>query len=242
MKTRILSIAIAAIAALVLLSCETEEKNYDFESPHFIVQYYDVSFVRAVEPVNHYYIDLQPLQDGWYQYKNKDGFTEGGEKEVFDSLAAKNNDLAYNRTIHCTLALPTNWSHAYAYDLSDYTASSADITNIEIVSNKAWDDNHPAGTSMKDLFIFKGANKYLYIKSGYSDAVSDHMKIEKPLSEMTADDYRMTLYTIQENAKFVRLEPAGRPSQDPLPHKLTITVSMDNGEEYVSEVTLNNVL
>ena len=63
-----------------------------------------------------------------------------------------------------------------------------EILSIDVTSNKAWDEAHPAGTLLNDLIelsIFSYAD---YIDNGYQGEISWEAK---KLSEVTTEDFRL---------------------------------------------------
>ena len=79
------------------------------------------------------------------------------------------------------------------FDTSDYLhigiiALYIEILSIDVTSNKAWDEAHPAGTLLNDLIelsIFSYAD---YIDNGYQGEISWEAK---KLSEVTTEDFRL---------------------------------------------------
>ncbi len=86
-------------------------------------------------------------------------FSSGGEKDEYDRLCAKHNDLNYNKYRHF-LGNIANEELSYI---------DKDFTGIFITSDKVYDSAHPAGTSLSDIVRFMSWSPYRYIKSGYSN-------------------------------------------------------------------------
>lgn len=185
---------VLAVVAVLSAACSSEPENYDFVSPHFVNCYYYLTNVTPLYDTARCFIALQPSRTDFYVYRDLKGEKEGSEREIFDSLAQKNGDINFNKTVYCTIYLPVNGSIGSGMTFENYEASASDIVSIDITADKAWDATHPAGSSLVDLFYFDALNMYLYIKSGYSDAVDPWSHVHMLMSEMTEDDYRMTLY------------------------------------------------
>ena len=88
------------------------------------------------------------------QYSWRD---EGGEKTTYEALCRKHNDLTYNkkREYH----LRPEWG----------VCSAVDFREIDIVSDKDFDAEHPAGTSLKDIVRFVSISPKKFIDSGYKE-------------------------------------------------------------------------
>ena len=88
------------------------------------------------------------------QYSWRD---EGGEKTTYEALCRKHNDLTYNkkREYH----LRPEWG----------VCSAVDFIEIDIVSDKDFDAEHPAGTSLKDIVRFVSISPKKFIDSGYKE-------------------------------------------------------------------------
>lgn len=85
-------------------------------------------------------------------------FSTGKEKEEYDRLCRKHDDLNYNK---------------YRSFLGNIASESLeyidkDFTSIEIISDKDYDSNHPAGTGLSDIVRFMSWSPYRFIRSGYS--------------------------------------------------------------------------
>ncbi len=82
---------------------------------------------------------------------------EGGEKTTYEALCRKHNDLTYNkkREYH----LRPEWG----------VCSAVDFREIDIVSDKDFDAEHPAGTTLKDIVRFVSISPKKFIDSGYKE-------------------------------------------------------------------------
>ena len=82
---------------------------------------------------------------------------EGGEKTTYEALCRKHNDFTYNkkREYH----LRPEWG----------VCSAVDFREIDIVSDKDFDAEHPAGTSLKDIVRFVSISPKKFIDSGYKE-------------------------------------------------------------------------
>lgn len=80
------------------------------------------------------------------------------EKEKYDQLCKKHNDLSYNKY--------RSLSKHVEYDSVTY--AEYDFTEITVTSDKDYDEAHPAGESLSDIVRFMSWSPYRYIMSGYS--------------------------------------------------------------------------
>ena len=82
----------------------------------------------------------------------------GAEKERYDKLCQKHNDLSYNkyRLIFDTL------------DIESVGYIDCDFTEITVTADKDFDLVHPAGTALSDIVRFMSWSPYKFISSGYS--------------------------------------------------------------------------
>jgi len=88
--------------------------------------------------------------------------SEGLEKDIYNDLCRKHNDLTYNR--HRSINNPRQ---------GDITASviypASDFRSISIIADKDYDENHSAGDDLGDIVRFLSWSPMKYIRSGYSE-------------------------------------------------------------------------
>ncbi|MBQ2993006.1 MAG: hypothetical protein IJE21_03825 [Alistipes sp.] len=125
-----------------------------------------------------------------------------------------------------------------SYPLGSYPCAYEIIHKIEIKSSADWDAEHPAGTSLNDIFTIIFHSVYPYIKRGWTGSVATYIK--KPADEIEIDD--MTLLTISStmyvnNADILLIS-------EKLPttagtHTIFVTLTLDTGEqiEYSTDYT-----
>ena len=87
-----------------------------------------------------------------YSFKSK-----GEEKKRYDELCKIHNDLSYNKK-RSYIVVPI-WG----------ICSAIDFKEIDVVSNKDFDAEHPAGTSLKDIVRFVSISPKKFIDSGYKE-------------------------------------------------------------------------
>ena len=82
---------------------------------------------------------------------------EGGEKTTYEALCRKHNDLTYNK------------EREYHHRPEWGVCSAVDFREIDIVSDKDFDAEHPAGTTLKDIVRFVSISPKKFIDSGYKE-------------------------------------------------------------------------
>ena len=177
----------AVLGSLLFCGCLPSSAPYeDFYSRSFVLRYCQVSDI-SIE--RRYYSEDDPdynlgyfirvVSDKLYRANRN-----GEEKQVYDALCEKYNDVTYNRKVR------------YSYDEYYPPRCSCFFTDLEIWSTADWDAGHPAGTPLDDIVRFKSDTPWPYIRSGYTQRYSDKKRGEYYpvyclVSELTADD--MTL-------------------------------------------------
>lgn len=117
-------------------------------------------------------------------------------------------------------------------------ALSDNLVSIEITSNADWDETHPAGTSLNDLFEITLNSFTEYMRNGYAfressgqpdPVIRGARRIIKPVSELTPDE----LAIIQSDPSFaVRSTPTLAEE-----HTLTFTLTNTDGKTYTLTTT-----
>lgn len=85
-------------------------------------------------------------------------FSTENEKDEYDRLCIKHNDLNYNQY---RLFLMHIASESLAY-------IDKDFASMDITSDKDYNPAHPAGTDLSDIVRFMSWSPYRFIQSGYS--------------------------------------------------------------------------
>ena len=83
--------------------------------------------------------------------------SKGEEKKRYDELCKRHNDMSYNQKR--SYIKFTGWG----------ICSAIDFKEIDVVSNKDFDSEHPAGTSLKDIVRFVSISPKKFIDSGYKE-------------------------------------------------------------------------
>ncbi len=80
---------------------------------------------------------------------------DSSEVRSFKKLCIKNNDVTY-KGMYIDYHIGT-------------LASDMNFTNINIVSDRDFDETHPKGSSLNDIVTFISLSPYKFIKSGYTN-------------------------------------------------------------------------
>ena len=168
---------------------------------------------------------------------------EGGEKTTYEALCRKHNDLTYNkkREYH----LRPEWG----------VCSAVDFREIDIVSDKDFDSEHPAGTSLKDIVRFVSVSPKKFIDSGYKETFNwrrnrpeifkkdsmvlslfqreteNYFPINRLLKDMGRDEMQM-LPANTHGILFFDKKPTADKE-----HKLKVTIYIGNNRKLVNYIT-----
>ena len=83
--------------------------------------------------------------------------SKGEEKKRYDELCKIHNDLSYNKK-RSYIVVPI-WG----------ICSAIDFREIDVISDKDFDSEHPAGMSLKDIVRFVSVSPKKFIDSGYKE-------------------------------------------------------------------------
>ncbi len=97
---------------------------------------------------------------------------------------------------------------------------ACDIDAIDVRSDRAWDETHPAGSPLGDVIRVQAISYGPYVRSGYQGAMET--AINKPIGELKKGDLSMIL------AGSVRL-CFPEPPSDRDDHTLTVTLTSASG-------------
>lgn len=190
-------ILFVAIACLLFscgdIGCEYTPKDATCLSEHYVTRYYKpyYGYVYLVgEDVLHVKFVMSVDSRG---ERDVNISSKGDDALVFDSLARKHRDLFYN-----DMVMFSWWADSYGVPRDSVRsyyniASFADILSIDVTTETAWDDAHPAGASLNDIIVFSGTSFRDYILGGYIGRKLNPIK--KCLSDMTAFDYQLVIHT-----------------------------------------------
>jgi len=166
------------------------------------------------------------------KYHNDEDFyystAEGYNRLKFWDLAVKHGDLYYD-TVDCP-DRPTLTCNSTRTPETPFVWAK-DIDRIDVVSDADWDAEHPAGTSLNDLFTIECRSFYHYIACGYKFLSGyygghDELIAGKRLSEIQQGDLWCVL-----NGDII-LADCGLPTKDMI-HAFTVTFTTDEQEKIV---------
>ena len=151
---RLILLSIAAV--LLLLGCD-RAKTVLFRSYINIYDYSENIQLKITDAGNiaiyqKYSSEDVNIKTASYSFKSK-----GEEKKKYDELCKIHNDMSYNQK-RSYIVVPI-WGRC----------SAIDFREIDVVSDKNFDSEHPAGTSLKDIVRFVSVSPKKFIDSGYKE-------------------------------------------------------------------------
>lgn len=173
-----------------------------------------------------------------YSFKSK-----GEEKKIYDELCKIHNDLSYNQKR--SYIRFTDWG----------ICSAIDFREIDVVSDKDFDAEHPAGKSLKDVVRFVSISPKQFIDSGYAATFDwkknepgffakdpmipsmfryekeNHFPINGLLSDIGKDEMQM-LPVNTHGILFFDKQPTAEKE-----HSLTVTIYTREGKKFVRNIT-----
>ena len=237
---RLILLSIAAV--LLLLGCD-RAKTVLFRSYINMYDYSENIQLRITDAGNiaiyrEYTSEGDNIKTAVYSFKSK-----GEEKKIYDELCKIHNDLSYNQ------------KRSYIEFTGWGICSAIDFREIDVVSDKDFDAEHPAGRSLKDVVRFVSISPKQYIDSGYA-AIFDwkknepgffakdpmipsmfryekenHFPINGLLSDIGKDEMQM-LPVNTHGILFFDKQPTAEKE-----HSLTVTIYTREGKKFVRNIT-----
>ena len=205
-RTQKLSLIFVVAVAILSVGCWI---GYEHFSRSYIQEY---MLYNGVKVRRHLSSSTKNL-DLYVEVSHRVNFlSEGNDKVMYDKICEANGDVSYNQNVHLPLDVPT------------IMTSYPHISKINVYSDKDFDANHPAGTSLNDVMTICYRSAIPYIESGYTADSLLLEEIVKPLNELGTDDLRMELSNV-----FLRF------TQDPdelSTHVLTFECTNAEGNTY----------
>lgn len=155
----------------------------------------------------------------------------GEKKEIYDELCRKNQDMGYNRRGLKPEAVPDPSSFSTAAFWKNFVA-------IDVVSDRDFDADHPAGTSLGDVMMYEYYGFWKYVQNNYYISPDDEERV--PIRYSTYENGYINsipaggLRLISELNLYMTEVPASAEGE----HNLTITILTDDGVEYVIHNTI----
>ena len=161
---RLILLSIAAV--LLLLGCD-RAKTVLFRSYINMYDYSENIQLKITDAGNiaiyqKYTSKDDNIKTAVYSFKSK-----GEEKKRYDELCKIHNDMSYNQK-RSYIVVPI-WGRCFAIDFRE----------IDVVSDKNFDSEHPAGTSLKDIVRFVSVSPKKFIDSGYKETFNWERKEPK---------------------------------------------------------------
>ena len=153
-RGRLRSCLAIAFALLTLSGCDKYQMT---KCPSYVVCYISLEDIslRTVPSSSNCFI-IHHGKD--YPQKEYGLHSSGTDKEQYDQLCLKHNDLAYNRYRSILKDM----------DSESVTYNDLDFTSISVTADRDIDEAHPAGTDLGDIVRFMSWSPCRYIQSGYS--------------------------------------------------------------------------
>jgi hypothetical protein len=185
-----------------------------------------------------YMSENKKIKTAIYSFKSK-----GEEKKIYDELCKIHNDLSYNQ------------KRSYIADPLWGKCSAIDFREIDVVSDKDFDTEHPAGRSLKDVVRFVSISPKQFIDSGYTATFDwkknepgffakdpmipsmfryekeNHFPINGLLSDIGKDEMQM-LPVNTHGILFFDKQPTAEKE-----HSLTVTIYTREGKKFVRNIT-----
>lgn len=154
-------------------------------------------------------------------------------KKGYDAMCQKYGDMTYNR-------------EGVVYPGGDPSFQMYSFISVDIISDAAYNDSHPAGTSLADLFIFDAKSSKPYIDSGYKKYETvwevdgsilryEHYPVHKKVSDLKPYDLMM-LYG-EWNCIVGRFYFKSLPNLSKT-HTFTVTFTDERGETFSDSIQM----
>lgn len=214
MKNNSLICSVAIITTILLCSCTKAEEQFC----RSFVNGYMICDGLTVEYVSEYSIHIKATAS-----KMVSLYSTGTDKELYDNICQENNDMTFNDIILF-----------YPPEIPYYICYYPNFTSIDVISDRDFNAEHPAGTSLNDIIRVYYNSVYDYVSSEYTQ--DEEIKTKKAmLSNLTAEDLQMvTDYGFDLT---FGIDPLKKEK-----HNLTITFTDIQGKKYHTNVVYDFTL
>ena len=237
---RVIFLSLAAV--LLFMGCDIS-KTILFKS--YVTRYFYSENIQLritdagnIAIYREYMSENKKVKTAIYSFRSK-----GEEKKIYDELCKIHNDLSYNQ------------KRSYIADPLWGKCSAIDFREIDVVSDKDFDAEHPAGRSLKDIVRFVSISPKQYIDSGYAATFDwkknepgffakdpmipsmfkyekeNHFPINGLLSDIGKDEMQM-LPVNTHGILFFDKQPTAEKE-----HSLTVTIYTREGKKFVRNIT-----
>ena len=235
-------IFLSLVAVLLCMGCDIS-KTILFKS--YVTRYFYSENIQLritdagnISIYREYMSENKKVKTAIYSFNSK-----GEEKKIYDELCKIHNDLSYNQ------------KRSYIADPLWGKCSAIDFREIDVVSNKDFDSEHPAGKSLKDVVRFVSISPKQFIDSGYK-ATFDWKKNEPGF--FAKDPMIPSMFQSETGCYFPingLLSDIGKDEMQMLPvnthgilffdkqptaekeHSLTVTIYTREGKKFVRNIT-----
>ena len=235
-------IFLSLVAVLLCMGCDIS-KTILFKS--YVTRYFYSENIQLritdagnIAIYREYMSENKKIKTAIYSFKSK-----GEEKKIYDELCKIHNDLSYNQ------------KRSYIADPLWGKCSAIDFREIDVVSDKDFDTEHPAGRSLKDVVRFVSISPKQFIDSGYTATFDwkknepgffakdpmipsmfryekeNHFPINGLLSDIGKDEMQM-LPVNTHGILFFDKQPTAEKE-----HSLTVTIYTREGKKFVRNIT-----
>lgn len=208
------------ISVCVFSMCCGCYKYYTYDVSHYFLEY---KILRQLRP--RYVIEDSLIRlTGEFEvvnFRSKDK----SKLAIYDSLCVAHNDMTYpERTELMENRIDDAFRMCYLPNMSA----------IKVVSDKDFDEGHPAGTPLNEYITIIYTSALKYIDAGYPKYGDNPVEVSKPLSSIQESDLMLlTGFTNLGELYFTK-----KPTKLGL-HTLTITLTSKDGKEYPASVKLD---
>ena len=218
---------IIIILSLLLAGCGREFFPEKYYARSCVATYYagelSASQFKPGHPIIYFKWPHSQREDGCIAYSYK---STGKDKDVYDALCAKHNDLNYNRSTR----VPGSGNYPGRFAEYYHSAYWKDFVGINVVSDNDFDEAHPAGTSLNDVMGCVCRTLWPYVKGGYVHVEGetydeDCCTIYLPTLTDLPEDVFCLVNDLNIFFTFVPESAMGT-------HNLTITLTADDGTIY----------
>jgi hypothetical protein len=208
-----------------LTSCFKEEKEF---TRSYVLSYYGMDNIDLGG--NYYEKTIYILTFTRYElghYKST-----GAKKQVYDALCEKHGDMTFLRE-------QVTWGPGGPVTVEFL---GIDFLSIDITSDSAFDEEHPAGVSLGDIVLFNSYSVKPYIDSGYTSTYDNDVyhPVNKHLSDLTQDDLILIgkyKYSSGDPDYIGKLTFDKEPTLSKI-HTFTVTMTADDGRVFTDSIEM----
>lgn len=186
--------------------------------------YYAKSFIACYCGGELYADDMPNGVRVYWKFRQQEYSHEscGKEKEIYEQLCIKHNDIEYNEW-------EVDRRDLDAGDFEYRMVYWKNFVAIDVVSDRDFDTEHPAGSSLGDVVMYWGLSYWEWVKSGYSLYDENGLRQDRNIEEGYVYDIPDEGLCLMEN---LCLHFPSVPDSAVGEHNLTIAITADDGTVY----------